>query len=458
MMIEKVEKFCLNNNLFKVNDCLIIACSGGPDSIALADIMRRLQNKYNLKIIIAHAEHGIRQEGSLMDAQYVKEYCIKYDLPFYLEHLKVPSFARENKLSMETAARVLRYRFLRKIKEQTGAVKIATAHHLNDQAETFLQHLIRGAGSEGLSGMRPVNGDIIRPFLCLYRREIETYCEQYDLKPRLDETNLSLDYERNKIRLELLPELERYNINVVKSICNSAKIIAEQNDYINCCAQKLYDENCKQEKNTIVLKSEAIKKEHIALKSALYRLIIKKMQGNLENIGFKHIDKIDKFLYNGHTGSILQLPHNLRIEQSYGNLIFQKSCEDIVLLGNYNFKIEMNSTIVLPDNSIIEMKQVDKPFKIKGNNECFIDGDKLTGTVHVRNRLAGDKMMPKGLNGTKKVKDIFIDRKIPAKLRDTVPLVCDERGIIWIAGVQQDSYYTIDENSKSIVYLSLKKL
>lgn len=460
-MIEKVEKFCLEYNLYKEHDKLVIACSGGPDSMAIVDILRRLQNKYDLKLYVAHAEHGIRQESSLRDAQYVKEYCLKYNLPFYLEHLQVPDFAEQNRLSMETAGRILRYKFLRKVKNEVNAVKIVTAHHLNDQAETFLQHLIRGAGSEGLSGMRPINNDIIRPFLCVYRQEIEMYCEKYNLKPCLDETNLSLDYERNKIRLELVPQLQKYNINVVKSICNSAKIIAEQNDCINFLAQKVYNNICEQiATHKIKLEIQSVKSEHIALRTALYRLIIRKIQGNLENISSKHIDKIDKFLYNGHTGLILQLPQNLIVEYCYGKLIFQKNNNEAlpVFTGGYKLKMEMNTVTVLPNNNVIEMKKVNEPFKITGNNQCFIDGDKLTGSIFVRTRQFGDKIMPKGLNGTKKVKDIFIDRKIPAKFRDTVPLVCDERGIIWIAGIQQDNYYTLNENSKNIIYLSLKKL
>ena len=459
-MIEKVEKFCLENDLFKAGDSLVIACSGGPDSMALVDILCRLQDKHDLKLYIAHAEHGIRQESSLEDAEYVKNYCIKYHLPFYLEHLKVPDFAKRQKMSMEMAARILRYRFLRRVKNNTGSAKIVTAHHLNDQAETFLQHLIRGAGSEGLGGMRVVNGDIIRPFLCLYRQEIETYCNEYDLQPRLDETNMSLDYERNKIRLKLLPYLEKYNINIVKSICNSAKIIAEQNDYINFSAQKVYNNSCKQiSGEKISLDVQPVKSEHIAVRTALYRLIIRKIQGNLENITSMHIHKIDRFVYDGHAGLILQLPQYLTAEYCYGEIIFQKdSGTDLLPVAKkgYNLKMQMNSITVLPTGGAIEMKKVVKPFKITGNNQCFIDGDRLSGEISVRTRRAGDKIMPKGLNGTKKVKDIFIDRKIPAKQRDSVPLVCDERGIIWIAGVQQDSYYILNKDSKNIIYLSLK--
>ena len=156
---------------------------------------------------------------------------------------------------------------------------------------------------------------------------------------------------------------------------------------------------------------------------------------------------------------ILQLPQYLTAEYCYGEIIFQKdSGTDLLSVAKkgYNLKMQMNSITVLPTGGAIEMKKVVKPFKITGNNQCFIDGDRLSGEISVRTRRAGDKIMPKGLNGTKKVKDIFIDRKIPAKQRDSVPLVCDERGIIWIAGVQQDSYYILNKDSKNIIYLSLK--
>lgn len=469
-IINKVEKFANECNLFKPHDKLLIACSGGPDSIALVDILLKLRIKYELDIIVAHAEHGIRKESSLNDAQYVKTYCEQRNIPFFMEHLNVLKHLKTEKLSVETLARKLRYQFLRKIAKRENATKIVTAHHLNDQAETVLQHLLRGAGPAGLSGMKAVNGDIIRPFLCLYRKEIEAYCSVENLNPCLDETNNSLDYERNRIRLDLLPRLEEYNPQIVTAICNSAKIIAQEHDFIDYYVKDFYTQktnvNINEQNNTeITIGISDLKKEHKAIRTALYRYIIQKLQSNLENISFVHIDKIDKFLYNGHTSSVLQLPQNLYVNISYDQFIFTKQNtnlnKSIEKEQNLSLKIDLSllfgqKEIKLPYEQSLIIEKVDKLIKLSGRNHCFIDMDKINGDLHIRTRKNGDRITPKGMQGSKKIKDILIDRKIPAKDRDKIPLICDEKGIIWIAGIQQDAHYLINKDSKHILYLKLK--
>ena len=471
-MIKKVEKFCLEYNLLQKNNTILIACSGGADSIALVDIFRQLSAKYEFKIHVAHAEHGIRKESSLADAKYVERYCQKYDLPFHLKHLNVPSYSKMAKLSTETAARKLRYEFLRQTATKINATKIATAHHLNDQAETVLSHLMRGAGTDGLSGMKVINNDIIRPFLSVYRHEIEAYCQKYNLKPRIDETNALLDYERNKIRLKLLPQMQEYNSNVISAICRSAKIICEEHDFFKSQVEKIYNLLCIQKKDKISVDINRLKQEHSAVRKALYRLIVEKLAGNLTNISFERIDKIDKFVYNGHTGSILQLPHSVRILYDYSNLIFFQE-GNFKNLAKYNIlvknatiniaDIDKTKSIVLDEKNILELTKVEDiadvfSRKIKGHNSCFIDMDKISPKLFIRYRQNGDKIIPKGMAGTKKLKDIFIDRKIPANKRDTIPLICNDNGdIIWIAGVQQSAKYLVDECTKQALYLNLIK-
>lgn len=467
-IINKVDHFANEHNLFKPHDKLLIACSGGPDSIALVDILLKLRTKYNLNIIVAHAEHGIRKESSLNDAQYVKTYCEQRNIPFFMEHLNVLEHLKTEKLSVETLARKLRYQFLRKIAQKENATKIVTAHHLNDQAETVLQHLLRGAGPAGLSGMKSLNGDIIRPFLCLYRKEIEAYCLHENLNPCLDETNNSLDYERNRIRLDLLPRLKEYNPQIVTAICNSAKIIAQEHDFIDCYVKNLYIQKVNTNINTqeVTIDINDLKKEHKAIRTALYRYIIKKLQNSLENISFTHIDKIDKFLYNGHTGSILQLPQNLRININYDKFTFSKinnkAKNSIELEQNLSIKIDLSllltqKEIKLPYEQSLIINKVNEFTKLNGRNQCFIDIDKIQGNIlYIRNRKNGDRITPKGMQGSKKIKDIFIDNKIPAKDRNKIPLICDEKDIIWIAGVQQDAHYLVNKDSKHILYLKLK--
>lgn len=474
-IIERVENFAREYDLFKAHDKLLIACSGGPDSMALVDIFQKLSVKYKLEIIVAHAEHGIRKESSLNDAWYVKNYCEQKNIPFFMEHLNVLEHLKIEKLSVETLARKLRYQFLRKIAKAQNATKIVTAHHLNDQAETVLQHLLRGAGTAGLSGMKAKNEDIIRPFLCLYREEIEAYCLAENINPCLDETNNCLDYERNRIRLDLIPRLKAYNPKVVTAICNSAKIIAQENDFINYYVKNFYRDKVivdidNQGRKSIKIDIKVLKQEHKAIRNALYRYTIKEFKRNLENISFIHIDKIDKFLYNGHTGLILQLPKNLQVKINYDRLTFSE--KEILPIENSEEK-EQNISIKIDLGLLLTKKEIKLPYeqsliidKICGQDEvmqlfgrehCFVDMDKIKGDLFIRKRQNGDRITPKGMTGSKKVKDILIDRKIPAEDRDKIPLVCDEKGIIWIAGIQQDNNYLVNKNSKHILYLKLKK-
>ena len=456
-LIDKIENFCIKEQIFSPKEHLLVACSGGADSLALVDIFRQLAIKYDLQISVAHAEHGIREKTSLEDAQFVKMYCAKYNLPFYLEHLNVLAFAKEHKQSTETAARTLRYAFLRKVKRQIGASKILTAHHQNDQAETILQHLMRGCGAEGFAGMKSINGDIARPFLGVTRKEIEAYCDENDLNPRFDETNASLDYERNRIRLELLPQMENYNPQIVKALCQSAKLISQEHDFIEIYTAKIYAKVCSTKNNGIELDIAKLNSEHKAIRYSLYRHIIQKIQGDMHNIGLIHIDNIDKFLYNGHVGLCLQLPADLNIHYQYGKLLFIKQTQKLV--SDYTLKLsaKIDEPTILPDGQIIEINHVLSTTlpALKGRNHCFIDADKLQGKLIIRSRKDGDRITPKGMSGSKKVKNIFIDNKIPAALRSHVPLICDERGIIWIAGIQQDKHYLVDEQSKHILYLKI---
>ena len=454
--VEKVETFCLANHLIDYGDKLVIACSGGPDSMALVSVFEKLAMKYDLSLFIAHAEHGIREQSSLDDAKHVQEYCKIQGLPFFVEHLDIKNKMTKEKDSVETIARKLRYDFLRRTAGKVGAKKIVTAHHLNDQAETILQHLIRGAGADGLIGIKPINNDIIRPFLCVYREDIEFYCQTNNIKVCIDETNSSLDYERNRIRLDLIPRLKAYNPNVITAICNSAKIIEQEHDFILAYVKNLYDD-CKIIDNEFCFKKSLLKNEHRAIRTAFYRYIMSKMQSNLENISFTHIDKIDKFLYNSHTGAFLQLPKGLRVKIDYDKIIFYKQ-QQILPKKQYNIIVGMDMQVDLPYNKSIIIKKIARNdlWSLSGNEHCFIDADKIQGDLVIRNRRNGDKITPKGMKGTKKIKDIFIDNKISVDIRDEIPLVCDENAIIWIAGIQQNAYYTLDENSSNILYLKLK--
>lgn len=456
---KKVESFCLEHGLIKPGRCLLIACSGGPDSMALVSIFLLLRETYSLTLHIAHAEHGIRGSASLGDAAYVQDFCRERSLPFHLEHLAVPAFAAENKLSEETAARLLRYRFLRRTAKEIGADRIVTAHHLNDQAETVLQHLLRGAGPQGLGGMSPDSHGIIRPFLCLYRAEIEDYCRRNHIAARRDETNFSPNYERNRIRLDLMPRLEKYNARAAAAICRSARLIAREHSFIVQCAAQKIAELADESGSVLSLSAAGLKNCHAAVRSEIYRLVLASISAALENITFEHIDKIDHLLYNGRIGAVLQLPGGIRVSRGYESLqICPAAAKEAAQPKAYSLPAKINGAAELPGGLVLSIEPAESIFPLKGRSSCFIDADKVEGSLFIRSRRNGDRMIPKGMSGSKKIKDILIDSKIPAEQRDSVPLLCDGRGIIWLAGIRQAQRCAADGNSRRIWYAKLEKL
>lgn len=455
----KVEAFCLEHGLIAPGRCLLLACSGGPDSMALVSIFLHLRQAYRLTLHIAHAEHGIRGSASLGDAAYVRDFCRQHGLPFHPEHLAVPAFAAENKLSEETAARLLRYRFLRRTAKEIGADRIVTAHHLNDQAETVLQHLLRGAGPQGLCGMSPDSRGIIRPLLCLYRAEIEDYCCRHQIAARQDETNFSPDYERNRIRLDLMPRLEEYNVKAAAAICRSARLIAREHSFIAQCAAQKMSELADEDGSSLCLRAAGLKDCHAAVRSEIYRLALASISAALENITFEHIDKIDHLLYNGRIGAVLQLPGGIRVSRGYESLqICLAAAKEASPPKAYSLPAKINGAARLPGGLVLSLEPAESIFPIRGRNSCFIDADKVEGDLFIRSRKNGDRMIPKGMSGSKKIKDILIDSKIPAEQRDSVPLLCDGRGIIWLAGIRQAQRCAADGNSRRIWYAKLEKL
>ena len=301
---------------------IVVAVSGGVDSLALADLLFNARQRFNLELCIAHYEHGLRGQASLDDADFVKNFADKLNLKFFCEHGDVKNFAAENKISVETAARKLRYDFLSKVRRDTNFDAIALAHHADDQAETILMRLLRG-GAAGLSAMKFCSftedyGLLIRPLLRFKKVELENYCASRKIIPRVDATNFELDATRNKIRLELLPALEKFNPAVVDTLCRFAEVTAQETDFINREVDKVF--------NNVVRKNSAgqleiMRDEFLKLHTAIQRALIKKFLasvGSLEDYGFIHFDAVRKVLVNELSG--VELPHNFRADLKRGKL------------------------------------------------------------------------------------------------------------------------------------------
>ena len=318
VQIELLKRFidtCAAEKIFDGVHKVLIAVSGGADSLALAELMINSRRRFNLELCIAHFEHGLRGQDSIDDATFVKAFATERGIKFIGGRGDVKAYAAAEKISVETAARILRYEFLSK----QNFDAIALAHHADDQAETILMRLLRGASSSGLTAMkfRTLSKDyglLIRPLLRFRKVELEDFCRQRNLSPRVDATNFELDATRNRIRLELIPTLERFNPALVETLCKLAEVTAEESDFIDAQAEEIFP--------VVVKGSSIVRAEFLKLHPALQRVIIKKflaqVAGSAKDFGFVHFEGVRKVLINGLKG--IELPKNLRANLTEGKL------------------------------------------------------------------------------------------------------------------------------------------
>ena len=333
-LLKDTAKFCEAEGLIPKATGVLVACSGGPDSLALLDILWRLSriSRYDFTVEAAHFEHGIRVEdgASKVDAAFVADFCEARGIPCAVAHGDVPAYAQEKKLSLETAARQCRYEFLEATRKGRGLDVIATAHQADDQAETVLMRLLRGTGNMGLAAMRPrAQGEIplIRPLLFAPKTAIEAYCRARGLNPRQDKTNELLDCTRNRLRLETLPNLKReYNPRLVQALCQLASISAAESDYIEAEAKEVFASLAGKEG----LEAEAFKKLPQALKWQVLRIFWQQETGSHKDLPYAHVRRLCQVIDTGHAGSQQQLPHGrcLRLyrvqKKLYARLILEE--------------------------------------------------------------------------------------------------------------------------------------
>ncbi len=331
-MKDKVLNTIKKYKLIENEDKLVLAVSGGPDSIAMLDILNKIRtNKktdLNFQIVVAHVNHMIREEAD-DDEQYVKDYCKKNEIEFYAKSIDVQKLAHTNKIGTEEAGRLARYKFFDEVLKKTKATKIAIAHNKNDKVETVLMHVLRGSGIEGLRGIEPKRENIIRPLIECERNKIEIYCEENKLNPRIDKTNFENIYNRNKIRNMVIPYIQKeFNPNIIETIDRLSDIVTLEDEYMEKQTKKIYQELLiKENQKEIIINLKGFNLQETVIKSRLIRYIIKRLFGNTASIEKIHIDDVIKLCANNVGNKYLMPNKNVKIlvkdhKVYFGNLTF----------------------------------------------------------------------------------------------------------------------------------------
>lgn len=458
-MLQKIIETIKENQMFNKREKIIIGVSGGPDSMCLLHILNSLRNTYSIDIIAAHLNHGLRGKDADEDEEYVKNFCEKNNIDFYSKRVNIEELSKKWGISSEMAGREARYAFFLELFNKLDANKIAIAHNANDQCETILMRIIRGTGLEGLEGIKPVRDEIyIRPLIKVTRDEIEDYCDKNNINPRIDKTNLENIYSRNKIRLELIPYIkENFNSHIIEVVNRLGENVKVDNDFIEKKSKEFFGKYCVVAPNKVKIKSEAFD-EHKALLSRIIRKAVEVLKGNLINFERVHVEYI-MLLQGGNTGKEIELPGGIRALNNYGEIILTKESKSDIKkdLGIYEIGLNEKNKI---GKFNIQVNILDKKSleRVKENSlEQFFDYEKINGSISFRYRKEGDKFQPLGMKGTKKLKDIFIDLKIPKDLRDNIPIICVGEEIAWIVGYRISDKFKVDKTTNKILKIKLER-
>ncbi|MBN1493172.1 MAG: tRNA lysidine(34) synthetase TilS [Candidatus Omnitrophica bacterium] len=450
-MKEKMLDTMNRHSMLAPGDSVYVAVSGGQDSVCLLDGIMQIRNDFKLTVGIIHINHLLRQEDSNKDAAFVQSLAKQYKVPLFVKDIDVKAIAQQQKLSIEDAARKCRYFAFVEFAKEKKIHKIAIAHTKNDQAETVLMRILRGTGLKGFRSIHPtmVLNDVtfIRPLIDISRQEIETYATQNKIRFRMDMSNKSIRFFRNKVRHELLPLLaDEYNPQIQNALVRMSESVQQDYQYLSEVADGEYKRALKKEKQDIVvLNGDIVDSLHAAVK---YRVIIKALNVLDPSyvFEFSHWDRYKE-----------EISKKRKYSAPMGKgLIFEVSGHDIVLKKqrdrmHYEYFVHGDQNVVIKEaNIVIDFCAVDEPVvhKSRAKGKELVDHDKLSFPLIVRNRKDGDRMKPLGMRFEKKIKDILIDKKVPHYVRDELPILISKGKIVWCWGVGIADTFKISSHTK----------
>lgn len=452
--LERVEDYIKKNIGVLKDSKVAVGVSGGADSVCLLLMLSELKERLGFTLCAVNVEHGIRGEESIDDSAFVEDLCKDMGIPCFRYNADVPALAKEERISMEEAAREARYRAFEEAVKEHDIDLVALAHHGEDNAETVIFNMARGTSLSGLAGIRPVRDFYIRPLLCLSRSEIEDFLAQKGQSFRTDSSNLSMEYTRNRIRKDIIPLLKEINPRAVDHIREMSRDLSEAVDFLEDYAADRLDLLSKKEEDCLRIDIPLLEKEKDFLIRQIIRRALATVSGGARDIGRIHVnDTYD--LIKGPTGKSLDLSMGLKAEKEYDTLIIRKSNEDAGT-GDLSFvrKVEVPG-LTKAGNITVSTSFVSKEtVKIeKKTYTKLIDYDRIKGDLFLRHRRSGDILVINEAGGRMSLKDYFINEKIPVSLRDKIWLVCDEDRVIWVVGYRLSEAFKIRETTGKVLQL-----
>jgi tRNA(Ile)-lysidine synthase len=466
----KTLDFIKKNELIDKHDQLMVAVSGGIDSVVLVYTLARLSERLGTRLpIVAHVNHKLRTEESDRDEKFVKKIADDLGLHFISESFEIKIIAKREKKSIQETARKYRLRYLEEMALKLGCNKIATGHNQDDLAETTLMWIARGAGLKGASGIVPKRGKFIRPLLACSRQEISSYAEQKGLIHVEDSSNSSLDYIRNVIRHQVLPLIEKKCYpGAKKNIARFSELLRQDSDYLD-------DKSYEIMKNLTILSNSNLEISididdiiglHSSFRGRVIRQMINEVYGKLENIGFHHVEKILDLCAKREGGlRKLSIPGEIEVVRSYSKLTirpykeakktknkkeeFQVQYPGTTIIEEMGIRLDVS---LLPGGLAVNRYTFEDPYI------AFLNFDKIVFPLKIRKPRQGDSFTPLGSSGTKKLSDYFIDSKISSEERWHIPLLLDAENIIWISGYRINDTYRINPSCKNVLMVKVSWL
>lgn len=465
-MLHKVRKTITHHAMLERGERVVAAVSGGPDSVALLKVLTLIAAEYELSLVVAHLNHGLRGAEADREESFVRSLSDSMDVECVSGKIDAAALKAPGK-SLEELCREQRYAFLKKMAVDYQASKIALGHHLQDQAETVLMNLFRGSGAEGLRGMMPVReGLIIRPLLQVTRKEILAFLEEMGLSFTSDSSNASDCNLRNRVRHHLLPLLkEGFNQRIEENLSRTAEIMRIDDDYL---AAEVEGWLCRwglsgQEGDKILPQVDFLKL-HAALQQRILKNLLARTSRSGQGIAYKHIEAALSLARGSHGSASLDLPGGVLLRREYHNIIFSRLVDRNALPGGR--RISGNNDFCYPVNipGRVEVKEaglsIDFQFadrsdhllnSVRGAPYAYLDYGAIRPPLVIRNVIPGDRMQPLGMAGKKKLKAIFIDEKVPRAKRHLLPLLADQLSVIWVVGLRISSRVSVTETTRQVL-------